>query len=193
MSRIALGPGLFGLGLCFALAACIAPPIGARIGLSASGAASTAASTAAARGASPEPAEPEPPAEAEPAPRVDAAPEVAASNGPLTVGGEVAGTLPAEGLRRFPFSIAARGRYRVELFIKAPVQRHCNDTSGADVTVLDRDEARVGNQFGGYTWAHDSWQKHDESVELARGAYQVSVLARKGCRVHFRVRVSPPE
>jgi hypothetical protein len=192
MSRIAFGSGLgLGLGLCFALAACVAPPIGARIGLS--GAASTVAATAAAPVASPEPAEPAPPEAAEPAPMVDAAPEIAASNGPLTVGGEVAGTLPAEGLRRFPFTVAARGRYRVELFIKAPVQRHCTDASGADVTVIDRDEARVGSQFGGITWAHDSWQKHDESVELVRGAYQVSVLARKGCRVLFRVRVSPPE
>ena len=185
MSRI-----VFGLGLGLALSACVAPPIGARIGLSASGVASSAASTVAAPAATPEPS---PPADAEPAPMVDAAPEVAASNGPLTVGGEAAGTLPAEGLRRFPFTVATKGRYRVELFIKAPAQRSCNDSSGADVTVIDRDEARVGNQFGGYTYAHDSWQKHDEHVELVRGAYQLSVLARKGCRVHFRVRVSPPE
>jgi hypothetical protein len=204
MSRITFGLGdrlsfglSFGLciGLCSALAACVAPPIGARIGLSASGAASTAAATAAAPAASPEPAEPPPPAAAEPAPMVDAAPEALATSAPLTVGGEVAGTLPAEGLRRFPFTVAAKGRYRVELFIKAPVpgQRRCTDASGADVTVIDRDEARVGSQFGGFTWAHDSWQKHDEAVELTRGAYQVSVLAKKGCRVHFRVRVLPPE
>lgn len=186
MSRIA-----FGFGLCFALGllpgACVAPPIGARIGLSASGAASTAASTAAAPVASPEPP---PPAAAEPAPMVDAEPEVAATNGPLAIGGEVAGTLPPEGLRRFPFTVPARGRYLVELFIKAPVQHQCSGPPGADVTVIDRDEARVGSQFGGFTWAHDSWEKNQEFFDLARGAYQVSVLSRKACRVHFRVRVT---
>lgn len=186
MSRIALGSGL---GLCFLLAACVAPPFGARIGLSAAGAASTAAPAPAAV-ASPEPP---PPAAAEPAPMTDAAPEVTATSGPLAVGGEVAGTLPAEGLRRFPFTVPARGRYLVELFIKAPAQHQCSGPPGADITVIDRDEARVGNQFGGFTWAHDSWEKHQEFFDLARGAYQVSVLSRKACRVHFRVRVSLPQ
>jgi hypothetical protein len=189
MSRIAFGLGLC-LGLCFALAACVAPPFGARIGLSAAGAASTAAPAPAAV-ASPEP--PPPSAAAEPAAMVDAAPEVVASNGPLTVGGEVAGTVSAEGVRRFPFTVATKGRYLVELFIKAPAQHQCGAPPGADATVIDRDEARVGDQFGGSTWAHDSWEKHQEFVELARGAYQVSVLARKACRIHFRVRVPLPQ
>jgi hypothetical protein len=179
MSRIALGSGL---GLCLLLTACAVPPIGARIGLSAAGAAPTAAPAPAA-------AQEPPPAAAEPAPMTDAAPEVIATNGPLTLGGEVAGTLPAEGLRRVPFAVP-KGHYLVELFIKAPAQHQCSGPPGADVTVIDRDEARVGNQFGGFTWAHDSWEKHQEAFDLVGGSYQLSVLSRKSCRVHFRVRLS---
>lgn len=181
MSRITFGSGL---GLCFLLAACVAPPIGARIGLSAPSAAPAAAPAPAVVEA-PEP----PPAAAEPAPMVDAAPEFPATNGPLTVGGQVAGTLAAEGLRRFAFTVT-KGHYLVELFVKAPVQQVCNGSSGADITILDRDEARVGNPFGGYTYQHDAWEKRQELVELAAGPYQLSLLARKGCRVNFRIRLS---
>lgn len=181
------------LSLALSLVACLRPPVGvAQIGLSAGGTASTA--PAAEPPPPPPPAEASPPATAParaggPAPvAADEALAIPSSSAPLAAGGEVSGTLAPEGLRRFPFTVA-KGRYLVELFVRAP-ERQCSGQPAVDATVIDRDEARVGSTFGAGTWQHDSWEKQTATFDLQRGPYQVSVLARKGCTVHFRVRLS---
>lgn len=115
-------------------------------------------------------------------------PPVAA--GPLIVGGEVGGALASDEVRKLPFR-APKGHYLVELFVKAPQHHQCNGAPGADVTVVDRDEARIGSVFGTSTWNHDHWDKRQETFDLPGGGYQVTLLAHKGCRVYVRVRLSP--
>ncbi|HEX3762026.1 MAG TPA: hypothetical protein VHW23_25170 [Kofleriaceae bacterium] len=141
-------------------------PVGASSSAGPHGSTPGAAPPAAARAA---------PAPAAPAP---AAPAIVKGS-ELGLDAEVSGTLEPDGVRRHPFTVP-RGRYYVELFARAPdpPDARCGQP------------ARVGNQFGGFTWAHDSWEKHQEVLDLAGGTYQVSVLARKACRVHFRVRLS---
>jgi hypothetical protein len=171
MSRIAIA-------LCIAVTACVpAVPRVAHVGVAADAAGAVVAAAPAAAPEAPE-------AVAEDVP--EAPPP--ATTGPLVIGGEVAGTLASEEVRKLPFR-APKGHYQVDLFVKAPQRHHCNDRPGIEATLVDRDEARVGNVFGAGTWNHDHWDKQQATFELASGAYQVTLLAHK-CRVYYRVRLT---
>jgi hypothetical protein len=106
----------------------------------------------------------------------------------LGLNAEVSGTLEASGVRRHPFTVPA-GRYFVDLFVKAPdpPEPGCGSQPKVTMTVIDRDEARVGEVFTQGTWDRDNWEKRRGSYDLS-GAYQANVRA-GDCRVLYRLRV----
>jgi hypothetical protein len=106
----------------------------------------------------------------------------------LGPGVEVSGTLEASGVRRHPFTVPA-GRYFVDLFVKAPdpPEPGCGSQPKVSMTVIDRDEARVGDAFTEGTWDRDNWEKKRGSYDLS-GAYQANVRAGE-CRVLYRLHV----
>jgi hypothetical protein len=127
-----------------------------------------------------------------PAPATDLRTEPAAPivrTGGLALNAEVSGVLAPHEVRRYPFTIA-NGRYHAELFVKAPdpLEPSCSRPS-VTLTIVDRDDARVGDVVVSATWDRDNWEKHHASYDLS-GQYGATVRA-DNCRVHYRVRVVP--